>query len=115
MSEQLQVQIDNLNNEIAIWNNFSNAVSKLNESEVKREGVDNYQMVWTSNEVDYYFDHSTLTSIDKFVARRAGIITNVKYNVPNYNLRKGIKSCLKQIEIEINKLQSAKESLEQNL
>lgn len=115
MSELIQMQIYDLKSQIAIWNKFSNAASKLNEEEVRREAEEDYQMVWTSNEVDYYFDYSTQPLETQFVARKAGIITNVKYGISNYYLKKGLQSCIKQIGIEIENLENSVNALKQNL
>ena len=115
MSELIQMQIDNARSEILVWNNFSEAVSKLNDEDIKKEGGERFQMVWTSNGVDYFLDHSTEPSIDKFVSKKNGVLTNVRFYVPNYDLRKGKDSCLKQIATAIENLEKSIEALKQNL
>ena len=115
MNLDLQNQISELEHKVKIWNLFSIEVSKQDDDIIKANGLQDYQMVWTDGKLDYYFDHSTLNLIDQYVAINAGIITDVRFNVSNYSVRKGKAECLKQIEIEISNLHSSIKSLKLKL
>jgi|688.fasta_scaffold740953_2 hypothetical protein len=114
MNVQLENHIATLKATITTWELFRTEVLKLENNDVKERGLDNYKMVWTQNEVDYYFDPTTMGLIDFYVAQNAGIITDVRFSIPNYIIRKGILDCENYIETQITSLQKSIKSLEQN-
>lgn len=113
MNLELDKHITDLKNTIKTWQIFLAQLQELDNDDIIEHGADGYKMVWTSQQIDFYFDHSTLDAISRYVAKKAGIITDVRFNIPNYDVRKGIQNCEKYIKGEISSLEKSIKSLQE--
>ena len=113
MNPELKKRINDLQNTIRTWELFLIEVLKLKNEDIIEQGLDFHKMVWTQNEVDYYFDHSTLDLIDFFIAKKGNIITDVRFSIPNYIVRNGKADCEKYIKTQMNNLSLSIKSLQQ--
>lgn len=101
MNEAKQLQIQTLEHKINEWNKFKTELLNEDDDVIIAHGNKGARIGWAFGELIYSSDISLFSTADQIVAKKAKIIPQFDYSIPNYTLRMGKDNCIRYIEAEI--------------